>query len=181
MRIFIIKEDILHMEINTDRLKLLPINHKFEEDIFNNFTPQVTTYMTPTPAKNIQETRDIISKFLKDWANQTDYVFAITLKDTDEFIGLTGIHALKSNRPTLGIWTKTSSHGNHYGREAIGGIINLAKTLNLPKVFYPVDKRNIASEKIAIFYNGHKLLSDFKESITSDNRLLLLETYEIIL
>ncbi|OON94526.1 MAG: hypothetical protein ATN31_03105 [Candidatus Epulonipiscioides saccharophilum] len=169
------------MEINTNRLKLVPINHKFEEDIFNNFTPEVTIYMTPTPAKNIQETRNIISKFLKDWENKTDYVFAITLKDTNEFIGLTGIHAIKSDRPTLGIWTKTSSHGNHYGREAIGGIIKLATILNLPKVFYPVDNRNIASEKIAIFYNGHKLLSDFKESITSDNRLLLLETYEIIL
>lgn len=139
------------MEINTNRLKLIPISYKFEEDIFNNFTPEITTYLISTPAKNIQKTRHMISKALKNWENQTDYVFAITLKDTEEFIGIVGIHAIKSDRPILGIWIKTSFQGNHYGQETIGGIIDLAKTLKLSKIFYSVDKRNIASEKLLYF------------------------------
>lgn len=34
---------------------------------------------------------------------------------------------------SLVIWTKIYSHGNHYGREAIGGAIDYTKSLGVKK------------------------------------------------
>ena len=84
--------------------------------------------MLPAPAKNIDETRGIVSRFMDERRCGTDYVYAITQKANGEFIGLAGLHHLKEKVPELGIWTKLSSHGNHYGREAIGALIDYART-----------------------------------------------------
>ncbi len=166
------------MDLVTKRLTLVPVNLSFDKDIFDNFTSEVTTYMLPSPANQIEETREVIAMFIKQKIEKTDYVFAITVTETSEFIGLVGIHNLKADIPNLGIWTKISSHGNHYGREAIGEIIELAKTLNIKKILYPVDKRNIPSKKIPQYYNG-KLIVKHKEVPTFDGRILQEEVYEI--
>ena len=134
--------------------------------------------MFPSPAKNIDETQNVVHMFIEQHKNKTDYVYAITLKSTDEFIGLVGLHNLKNEVPELGIWTKLESHGNHYGREAIGGLIDYARVLKIKKLYYPVDRRNISSKKIPLFYGG-KLIVDYKEVKTLDDRILEEEVYEI--
>lgn len=113
------------MDIETNRLRLVPVTSKHTTDIFKYFTNEVTTYMYPCPAKEISETQNIVERWVKQRAEKTDYVYAITLKETAEFLGIAGLHDLNSATPELGIWTKISSHGNHYGREAIGGLLNM--------------------------------------------------------
>lgn len=83
--------------------------------------------MYPCPAKEISETQAIAERWVKQRAEKTDDVYAITHKETAEFLGIAGLHNLNSAAPELGIWTKISSHGNHYGKEAIGGLIEYAK------------------------------------------------------
>ena len=164
----------------TNRLYLIPITKKYTSDIFHNFTNEVTTYMYPCPAKEINETENIIKKWEKQRDDKTDYVFAITLKETSEFLGMVGLHDLNNEIPELGIWTKITSHGNHYGREAIGGLIEYAKKLGYTKLIYPVDKRNIASKRIPLFYGGN-LVESNKLVKTPDGRTLDEEVYEISL
>jgi len=133
--------------------------------------------MFPSPAKDISETRSVVASFVEKRKNNTDYVYAITLTANDEFIGMVGLHDLNNDIPELGIWTKLESHGNHYGREAIGGIIGLARDLGIKRLLYPVDRRNTASKKIPLFYNG-KLVEN-KDVETPDGRILEEEIYEI--
>lgn len=90
------------------------------------------------------------------------------------------MHNLDRDTPELGIWTKISSHGNHYGKEAIGGLIEFAKNQGYLKLIYPVDKRNISSKKIPIYYGG-KLIENNKIETTPDGRTLDEEVYEIVL
>ena len=45
-------------------------------------------------------------------------------------------------------------------------------------IYNLVDRRNIASKKIPLFYGG-KLIVDYKEIKTSDGRILEEEVYEI--
>lgn len=168
------------MILETARLHLVPITKKYAADIFNNFTREVTTYMFPCPPKEIKETERFVEICEKQRAAKTDCVFAITLKETSEFLGVAGLHDLNSESPELGIWTKTASHGNHYGREAIGGLIEYAKKLGYTKLIYPVDKRNIASKKIPLFYGGNLVESD-RLVKTPDGRTLDEEVYEITL
>ena len=50
--------------------------------------------------------------------------------------------------------------------------------LKIKKLYYPVDRRNISSKKIPLFYGG-KLIVDYKEVKTLDDRILEEEVYEI--
>lgn len=168
------------MDISTDRLLLTPVSEDHTEHIFRSFTERVITYMIPGTAKDRSETRDVVRGFIEQRNNKTDYVYAITLKTSGEFIGLAGLHHVNDDIPELGIWTKVESHGNHYGREAIGGIIDYADQLGIKRVRYPVDRRNIPSKKIPLFYGG-KLIVDYLEVHTSDGRILEEEVYEIVI
>ena len=168
------------MNIETKRLVLVPVTQKYTFDIFKNLNNEVTKYMFPCPAKEIYETINIVENWIRQRADKTDYVYAITLKETSEFLGVAGLHDLNNDAPELGIWTKINIHGNHYGREAIGGIIEYAKKQGIAKLIYPVDKRNIASKKIPLFYGG-KVIAANKLVTTPDGRTLDEEIYEIIL
>lgn len=166
------------MNIETERLILIPIREEHAKDIYEHFNEEVTKYMIPTPAKHIDETKKVVAKFIRQYADNTDQVYATTLKDNGEFIGLVGLHNLKNEVPELGLWTKIGSHGNHYGRESIGGLISHAKSMGIKKLCYLVDKRNTASRKIPVFYGG-KLVSGCKDVKTPDGRILQEEIYEI--
>ncbi|GAA0730199.1 hypothetical protein GCM10008905_31200 [Clostridium malenominatum] len=170
----------LLMNIETSRLILVPVSEVHVKEIFENFNEQIITYMEPQVLKNMDETYKIVKGFIESRENNTDYVYAITLKSSGEFIGLVALHNLKNETPELGIWTKIYSHGNHYGREAIGGLIDCAKGLGVKKLCYPVDRRNIPSRKIPLFYGG-KLVTEYKKVETSDGRILEEEIYEILI
>ncbi len=73
---------------------------------------------------------------------------------------------------------KKASHGNHYGREAIGGVIEYAKQLGYHTLLYPVDRRNEASKKIPLYYHG-ELCDPFTKAMHINNRVIEQEVYEI--
>ena len=138
--------------IKTKRLLLIPVNMTHVQDIFDNFTTEITTYMYPKPAENIDETKSVVETFIKQRENKTDFVYAIT-KD-DKFIGLAGIHKLNDPVPELGVWTKKNAHGNKFGREAVTAIVKFMRKIKFDSFIYPVDKRNVASCKIAESLGG---------------------------
>lgn len=168
------------MNIETSRLILVPVSEIHIKDVFENFNEKIITYMEPEVLKNIGEASKIVLRFIEDRKNNEDYVYAITLKSSGEFIGIAALHNLKDEIPELGIWSKINSHGNHYGREAVGGLIYCAKSLGVKKLCYPVDRRNIASIKIPLFYGG-KLIREYKKLKTQDGRVLEEEVYEILI
>lgn len=170
----------LNKKLYSERLVLIPVTRDYIEDIFENFNDTVTRYMYPCPAKYISETSHVVDKFIENRENGLEVVYAITLLKSGEFIGLAGLHSITKEIPELGIWTKLSSHGNHYGREAVGAVIDFARQSGIKKVCYPVDVRNIASKKIPIYYGG-VLVKENETEITPDGRELIVNTYEITL
>jgi len=56
--------DLTNIIIETDRLLLIPITLDFAEDIFNEFSWEITKYMYPKPAEKIEETYDFINNSL---------------------------------------------------------------------------------------------------------------------
>ncbi len=172
------KKQISLETLTTKRLILRPIDESIAKDIFNNFTKEITKYMFPSEFKNINETLNFIHSMQKNRAKLKDFVYSIHLKYNDEFIGCVGLHHLELKIPELGIWTKVSSHGNKYGREAITTLINLAKKLEYHLVKYPVDCKNIASKKIPISLGG-KLIKEHEIVLTPSGRILDEEIYYI--
>lgn len=137
------------MQIESKRLLLVPISPAYREIIFQEFTPEVTEYTYAVPSADIAQTDQFIKQSIQQLKNGRELILVILLKETQEFIGCTGLHDINTNTPELGIWIKKSAHGNHYGREAISVLKAWAEqNLDYEYLRYPVDKRNIPSQKI---------------------------------
>ncbi|MEG1613492.1 MAG: GNAT family N-acetyltransferase [Clostridia bacterium] len=167
----------IYETVKTERLSLVPIDESFAQEIFNNFTSEITTYMAVRANDSIDETKIFIEMCVDQRENDISYTYAITSTIGNEFLGCCGINKLQDEIPELGIWLKSSAQGHHYGQEAIGGLILVATEIGLDSLQYFVDKRNTSSKKIAIFYGG-KLKGTFNCISKTGNRLIM-ETYLI--
>ncbi len=165
------------MILETDRLLLKPLSSEFTQDMFKYFTNVVTVYMSSVPTKCVEDTQKVVDMFVKGRENGTDYVYAIVLKDTNEFLGCVGLHGVKKDNTEPGIWIKKDAHGNGYGKEAFSKILDLSKDLGLTKLLYRADKNNIGSIYIPEYYNANKLdRIDYIDTV--DDRKLELLVYE---
>ena len=144
------KPDLSTLSIEGKRIHLISISRAFEQNIFEEFTSDITTYMIPKPADSIEETRAFIEASLEGFARADNLVFVILDKQTDEFLGCCGLHGRSGvTNPEFGIWLKRSAHGRGLGREAIRILAEWAQErMRLESFVYPVDKRNLPSRKI---------------------------------
>ena len=142
--------DLLSLTIEGDRIRLVTISARFEQDIFQEFTEEITTYMIPSPAKNIEETRKFIVASRYGIKAGYNLQFVILSKATGEFLGNCGLHGeIRAITPEIGIWLKKNAHGKGYGREAVHTLVKWSKkNIDLDYFIYPVDIRNIPSRKI---------------------------------
>lgn len=140
--------------IETKRLIIYPISEKFSQDIFENFTPKITKYMFPASAKELSETNNYINDAKRKNQIGEDFQVSFTNK-TGEFIGNGGLHHINTKRPEFGVWVKESAHGHGYGREAMQAMKAWAdENLDYEYITYPVDKKNMASRKVAESMDG---------------------------
>jgi [ribosomal protein S5]-alanine N-acetyltransferase len=142
--------DLLLVSLESDRLRLEPISESYAQDIFREFTSEITRYMFPKPATKIEETLEFIRESRQSMTYGNNLQLVVLDKETKEFIGCCGLHGEPNIRiPELGIWLKKSAHGRGYGREAVRCLVAWAsKQLDVDGFIYPVDKRNLASCKI---------------------------------
>ncbi len=171
--------DLLSLVIEGERLRLETIAEQFDQDIFQEFTSEVTRYMTPDPPAKIEDTRDFITTSRHSIEAGDNLLFVILSKVTDEFLGCCGLHARNKVRtPELGIWLKKSAHGNGYGREAIHTLVQWSRNnLDIDYFIYPVDRNNFASSKIPESLGGEIVETLKKETPTG--KILDLIIYRI--
>jgi ribosomal-protein-alanine N-acetyltransferase len=136
--------------ITGPRVLLVPVEKSLAAEIFSEFTPEITRFMYPKPAENVERVEQIIELFAESRRRKEELVSAIVLRATGEFLGCCGLHGRDNScTPELGLWVKKAAHGNRYGREAIHTLAAwAAENLVVDGFLYAVDKRNIASRKI---------------------------------
>ena len=141
--------DFTNFTLETERLILVSLSMKYKHDVFREFNSSISQYMFPKPPEKIEETEEFISTSEKGIKSGDNLQLVITKKDNKEFLGLAGLHKVKSRTPILGLWVKKSAHGNAYGKEAITALYHWAKeNLQFHYLIYSVDKDNIPSIKI---------------------------------
>ena len=141
--------DLLSVRIETRRLALVPITYDYAEPIFEHFNEEVTRYMYPKPAENINDTNAFIEESLAGMNDGSNLQLVITRKESGEFIGCAGLHHLDTDTPELGIWIKVNAQGNRFGQEAIHGLVEWARYYcKFEYLKYPVERENIASRMI---------------------------------
>jgi [ribosomal protein S5]-alanine N-acetyltransferase len=82
---------LLDSEISSNRLLLQPISLKYKQCIFREFTQKITTDMHPRSPQKIYETELFISKSLLEMQNGDNLIVVILKKDSQEFLGCSGI------------------------------------------------------------------------------------------
>ncbi|MEA5502891.1 GNAT family N-acetyltransferase [Halotia wernerae UHCC 0503] len=167
--------ELLDLKISTLRLLLEPISLKYKQCIFREFTQEITTYMHPRSPQTISETELFINESLLEMQNGDNLIVVILKKDSQEFLGCSGIHELNSKYPAAGIWLKKSAHGNGYGLEAIAALKKWAEdNLDYEYLIYPVDRANIPSRKIPERLGG-QIFREYEQINLSGNILRLIE------
>lgn len=137
-------------EIETENLILAKINDSHAQDIFDNFTEDLTRYMYPCPAKQIDQTLEFIHHSLIEMKKDETIQLVILNRTDRSFIGCIGLHKLTEATPEPGLWLRKEAHGKGYGFEAMEALIQWArKNLNKDCFIYPVDQRNMGSRRIA--------------------------------
>ncbi len=170
---------LLDVKIETKNLLLIPISEEFKEDIFQEFTEKITTFMFPKAAKKIEETEKFIAESLEELKQNTNLQIIILDKKTREFLGCGGIHEL-NKIPKIGCWIKKSAHGNCFGKETVFGLKKWAdENLDHEYLLYPVDERNKSSRRIPEALGGEIVRRYNKKNLSG--KTLNLVDYRIYL
>ncbi len=150
------RPDLLSVSIPSARLQSVSISDRFQQDIFREFTDEITRYVLPSTPTDLGEIHDFIVTSRNEMEQSSNLLLAILSKSFGQFIGCCGLHGQENIKtPELGIWIKRSSHGNGYGREAITTLVDWAsRIIELDYFIYPVERQNIASCKIPISLGG---------------------------
>ncbi len=137
------------MQVSSKRLILQPVCTSYIQQIFQEFTPKITTFMYPKPPQDIQETEAFVQESIQKFQAGEEFVAVILQKDTKEFLGIVGAHKIDTQTPELGIWIKESAHGNGYGKEAVFAMKDwIDANVTYQYIAYPVDQENLASRRI---------------------------------
>ncbi|MEA5550047.1 GNAT family N-acetyltransferase [Anabaena cylindrica UHCC 0172] len=167
--------EYLHLAISTNRLLLQPISLKYKEDIFREFTTEITTYLYAVPPRKIEDTEFFINESLLEMHKGENLIIVILKKDSQEFLGCSGIYKINSKSPQMGIWLKKSVHNQGYATEAIRSLKQWADdNLDYKYLRYPVDRENAPSRRIIEKLEG-QIFGKYQHTNLSGKALNILE------
>ncbi len=165
---------ISNIAIETKNLLLQPITLEYKEEIFREFTPEITTHMFPKFPDKIEEIIEFIETAMKENEESSNFQVVVLNKATKEYLGNAGIHNINTKTPELGIWIKKSAHGNVYGKEAMIAFKEWAdNNIDYEYILYPVVDVNYASKKIPEFLGGKIFREYDKKNMSGRNQHLL--------
>ena len=130
--------------IQSSRITLKPFTAHDADESYHCITPTLTRFMSWEPPENRQVYDGIWQGWIQHIAEGSEYVFVIRHAESEEFLGLGGLHDVQSKTPGAG-----------YGKEAVTAIANWASAdFDFEHFIYPVAIENHASCRIAESLNG---------------------------
>lgn len=147
--------NFLDIDIQTDRLILIPVDAEYSNQMLEELTEEITRYLSFYPPKSLEEEKDFVEKSRKDMKEGRAIVLSVLDKNTGEYLGNVSLTEIETKTPEMGIWIKKSAHGKKIGKEAAIGLKDWAlKNLKLKYILYTMDVKNIPSKKIAESLGG---------------------------
>ena len=152
--------------IETERLVL----RKFKEDdvllMFTNWAsdPEVTKYLTWDAHPNIEMTRMIMNRWMKDYANEDGMRYCITIKGSDEPLGSIDVVNVENGVPEVGYCMAKKCWGKGIMTEACKAFVQALFENGYTKVCICAFVDNIASNRV-IQKVGGKFIKEFKTTV----------------
>ena len=170
--------DLNNVILETACLRLVPITQKYADDVFQEFTSEVTVWMWPSVPKSVTDTEKFIMESTLKRVAGNEIVFAILDKDSEEFLGCAGIHEIDTKTPELGLWLKISAQNQGYGKEVVQALKNWTdENVEYEYIKYPVATENARSRALAESLGG--VAGEEFEKPTEDGRALREVEYRI--
>lgn len=139
----------INVKVNTNRLTLIPASDEYKVAICNEFTAEVTKFMPFNPVGDIKMTEEFLENARQELIAGKSIHFCILNKETNEFLGVCGLHDIDTSVIEIGLWLKEKQQAKGFGTETVRALIEFAEeNLNFNYMVYPVDKDNLASRKI---------------------------------
>jgi len=136
--------------IQTERLLLRKPRLDDAPVIFESYAqdPEVTRYMTWRPHKSVEETYRIVELMLQLWDEGEAYSYAITLRNSDEVIGMIAMHP-DDFKVGIGYVLARPHWGKGYMTEAACAITNwLLEQPDVYRVYATCDVEHLASARV---------------------------------
>ncbi|PIR74002.1 MAG: hypothetical protein COU35_04840 [Candidatus Magasanikbacteria bacterium CG10_big_fil_rev_8_21_14_0_10_47_10] len=158
--------DLSKVQIETERLQLVPKTMNFAKQIFLEYRDPVIQYMNYGP----QESLEVLTERLKNSETEMKegmlLFMVVLLKETGEFLGCMALEDIKEENPEMGGWLKKSAHGHGYGREAAAALKKWAdKHLKYTHILWPCAVANTPSCKLAESLGG-KVHREYEKTTT---------------
>jgi RimJ/RimL family protein N-acetyltransferase len=143
------------IHIESGRLSIRPFLASDADDTFPCITPSLTRFMSWEPPLNREGFDRVWQSWLPAIDDGLDFVFAIRHREDGFFLGLVGLHDVRSHRAELGIWIREDRHNEGFGREAVGLVARWAsRILRIQSFTYPTAEANSPSRRIAESLGG---------------------------
>lgn len=169
--------------IHTNRLILRKITLNDKESLFKCFSnPLVTKYLFIGLNKTIEDTEKLLKFILDSYENNKPTQWGITLKGSDELIGLCGFSNIdeKNKKAEIGYILNFEYWNKGIATEAVTKVIEFGfRALKLNKIEARCINENIASEQVMI-KNGMKLDGILRKDKWYKNKFIDLKLYSIL-
>ncbi len=159
---------------------LRKLSIKDAEEMFNNWASdsEVCKFMTWNAHKSIDETKNILKQWEKDYKNNSAIRFGIVLKKTNELIGSIDVVSYINGIPQIGYCLSKKYWNKGYMSETLNQFCNyLFKIKKFPKIIIRCDENNIASNKV-IIKNGFRFIKKEKYFYKIKNKESILNCFE---
>jgi RimJ/RimL family protein N-acetyltransferase len=103
------------IQIESTRLLIKPFSANDADATFSCITPSLTRYMAREPPASRHDFDGIWRSWIPSIDDGSDYVFAIRQRADGGFLGLIGLHRVRTESPELGIWIREDRHRNGFG------------------------------------------------------------------
>lgn len=145
----------MEIQIKTKRLILRPVKIEDAQDFFEmDSNPKVHLYLGNNPVTSIEQSKAMLNDILEQYKTNSLGRLAIINKDTQEFIGWSGLKYEKNLRKEfnyydLGYRLKEEFWGKGYATEAALASLDYGfKDLKLKEICAAADVNNLASNYI---------------------------------
>src|SRR3990172_9339183 len=106
-----VSADFLALRIEGERILLSPVSEEHAQDIFHEFTEDITRYMMPKPLTDVAQAYEFVVTCRKNMKAGLELILAITKATSGEFLGICAIHGTDAPQVAgLGGWIKKSAH-----------------------------------------------------------------------
>jgi RimJ/RimL family protein N-acetyltransferase len=143
------------VEIRSKRMSIKPFVADDAHDVFRSITLPISRFMAWEPPTSWPAFAPVWQSWLTAIRRGSDVHFVLRSFPELRYLGLVGLHGVRTACPELGIWIREDEHGRGYGGEAIAAVAGWAsERLDVEAFEYPVAEENISSRRIAEALGG---------------------------